>query len=192
MSVDSDAVTNSGTLQSASALTLKGKTLDQQGTVSARGDAVLNLTDSLRNGTNGKILTDGTLAANTGVLEQNGTLSGAKRLDVQAQQVTSGKGALTTSQGDIRLDAVGKADLSGQTIAAGNLTLTGDAVTTQQDAQLQSGRDLAITAHDATLDGTHAAKGALNVTAQRLRHGGKSDAPRPLFWAMNLLSTAAR
>ncbi|ELZ9929170.1 hemagglutinin repeat-containing protein [Cronobacter malonaticus] len=181
VTVDSDAVTNSGTLQSASALTLKGKTLDQQGTVSARGDAVLNLTDSLRNGTNGKILTDGTLAANTGALEQNGTLSGAKRLDVQAQQVTSGKGALTTSQGDIRLDAVGKADLSGQTIAAGNLTLTGDAVTTQQDAQLQSGRDLAITAHDATLDGTHAAKGALNVTAQRLRHGGKSDAAATTF-----------
>ncbi len=181
VSVDSDAVTNSGTLQSASALTLKGKTLDQQGTVSARGDAVLNLTDSLRNGANGKILTDGTLAANTGALEQNGTLSGAKRLDVQAQQVTSGKGALTTSQGDIRLDAVGKADLNGQTIAAGNLTLTGDAVTTQQDAQLQSGRDLAITAHDATLDGTHAAKGALNVTAQRLRHGGKSDAAATTF-----------
>ncbi|MEB8681004.1 hemagglutinin repeat-containing protein [Cronobacter malonaticus] len=181
VTVDSDAVTNSGTLQSASALTLKGKTLDQQGTVSARGDAVLNLTDSLRNGTNGKILTDGTLAANTGALEQNGTLSGAKRLDVQAQQVTSGKGALTTSQGDIRLDAVGKADLSGQTIAAGNLTLTSDAVTTQQDAQLQSGRDLAITAHDATLDGTHAAKGALNVTAQRLSHGGKSDAAATTF-----------
>ncbi|EOG5457238.1 hemagglutinin repeat-containing protein [Cronobacter turicensis] len=181
VTVDSDAVTNSGTLQSASALTLKGKTLDQQGTVSARGDASLNLTDSLRNGTNGNILSDGTLTANTGELEQNGTLSGTKRLDVQAQQVTSGKGALTTSQGDIRLDAVGKADLSGQTIAAGNLTLTCDAVTTQQDAQLQSGRDLAITAHDATLDGTHAAKGALNVTAQRLSHGGKSDAAATTF-----------
>ncbi|ELY4609147.1 hemagglutinin repeat-containing protein [Cronobacter turicensis] len=181
VTVDSDAVTNSGTLQSASALTLKGKTLDQQGTVSARGDAALNLTDSLRNGTNGKILSDGTLTANTGELEQNGTLSGTKRLGVQAQQVTSGKGALTTSQGDIRLDAVGKADLNGQTIAAGNLTLTGDAVTTQQDAQLQSGRDLALTAHDATLDGMHAAKGALNVTAQRLSHGGKSDSAATTF-----------
>ncbi|EKM0668746.1 hemagglutinin repeat-containing protein [Cronobacter turicensis] len=181
VTVDSDAVTNSGTLQSASALTLKGKTLDQQGTVSARGDAALNLTDSLRNGTNGKILSDGTLTANTGELEQNGTLSGTKRLDVQAQQVTSGKGALTTSQGDIHIDAVGKADLNGQTIAAGNLTLTGDAVTTQQDAQLQSGRDLALTAHDATLDGTQAAKGALNVTAQRLSHGGKSDSAATTF-----------
>ncbi|EOC0353450.1 hemagglutinin repeat-containing protein [Cronobacter turicensis] len=181
VTVDSDAVTNSGTLQSASALTLKGKTLDQQGTVSARGDAVLNLTDSLRNGTSGKILTEGALALNTGALEQNGALSGTKRLDVQAQQVVSGKGALTTSQGDIRLDAVGKADLSGQTIAAGNLTLTGDAVTMQQDAQLQSGRDLAITAHDATLDGTQAAEGALSVTAQRLSHGGKSDSAATTF-----------
>ncbi|EOV9572123.1 hemagglutinin repeat-containing protein [Cronobacter turicensis] len=181
VTVDSDAVTNSGVLQSASALTLKGKTLDQQGTVSARGDAALNFTDSLRNGTNGKILTEGTLAVNTGELEQNGTLSGTKRLDIQAQQATSGKGALTTSQGDIRLDAVGKADLNGQTIAAGNLTLTGDAVTTQQDAQLQSGRDLAISAHDATLDGTHAAKGALNITAQRLSHGGKSDSVATTF-----------
>ncbi|EOI3578680.1 hemagglutinin repeat-containing protein [Cronobacter turicensis] len=181
VTVDSDAVTNSGTLQSASALTLKGKTLDQQGTVSARGDAALNLTDSLRNGTNGKILSDGTLTANIGELEQNGTLSGTKRLGVQAQQVSSGKGALTTSQGDIRLDVVGKAELNGQTIAAGNLTLTGDAVTTQQDAQLQSGRDLAITAHDATLDGTHAAKGALNVTTQRLSHGGKSDSAATTF-----------
>ncbi|EPS2709405.1 filamentous hemagglutinin N-terminal domain-containing protein, partial [Cronobacter turicensis] len=181
VTVDSDAVTNSGTLQSASALTLKSKTLDQQGTVSVRGDAALNLTDSLRNGTNGKILTEGALALHTGALEQNGTLSGTKRLDVQAQQVVSGKGALTTSQGDIRLDAVGKADLSGQTIAAGNLTLTGDAVTTQQDAQLQSGGYLAITAHDTTLDGTQAAKGALSVTAQRLSHGGKSDSAATTF-----------
>lgn len=190
MTVDSDAVTNSGTLQSASALTLKGKTLDQQGTVSARGDAAFNLTDSLRNGANGKILTDGTLAVDTGALEQNGTLSGIKRLDVQAQQVTSSKGALTTSQGDIRLDADGKADLNGQTIATGNLTLTGDAVTTQQDAQLQSGRALAITAHDATLDGTHAAKGALNVTAQRLSHGGKSESAATTFLGDEFLNNS--
>ncbi|CCK10013.1 filamentous hemagglutinin N-terminal domain-containing protein (plasmid) [Cronobacter sakazakii] len=190
VTVDSDAVTNSGTLQSASALTLKGKTLDQQGTVSARGDAAFNLTDSLRNGANGKILTDGTLAVDTGALEQNGTLSGIKRLDVQAQQVTSSKGALTTSQGDIRLDADGKADLNGQTIATGNLTLTGDAVTTQQDAQLQSGRALAITAHDATLDGTHAAKGALNVTAQRLSHGGKSESAATTFLGDEFLNNS--
>lgn len=176
VNVESDAVTNSGTLQSGAALTLNAATLDQQGTLSARGDAALTARDSLNNRASGKILTDGALTVNAGTLTQNGTLSGTKGIQARTQQATSGKGALTTSQGDIRLDASQDADLNGQTMAAGNLTLTGDAVTTQQGAQLQSGRDLTITARDATLNGTQAAKGALDVTAQRLSHGGKSDA----------------
>ncbi|EOE6860827.1 hemagglutinin repeat-containing protein [Cronobacter dublinensis] len=176
VNVESDAVTNSGTLQSGAALTLNAATLDQQGTLSARGDAALTARDSLNNRASGKILTDGTLTVNAGTLTQNGTLSGTKGIQARTQHATSGKGALTTSQGDIRLDATQDADLNGQTMAAGNLTLTGDAVTTQQDAQLQSGRDLSITARDATLNGTQAAKGALDVTALRLSHGGKSDA----------------
>ncbi|MFW0883273.1 hemagglutinin repeat-containing protein [Cronobacter dublinensis] len=176
VNVESDAVTNSGTLQSGADLTLNAATLDQQGTLSARGDAALTARDSLNNRASGKILTDGTLTVNAGTLTQNGTLSGTKGIQARTQHITSGKGALTTSQGDIRLDATQDADLNGQTMAAGNLTLTGDAVTTQQGAQLQSGRDLSITARDATLNGTQAAKGALDVTAQRLSHGGKSDA----------------
>ncbi|MDK1198106.1 hemagglutinin repeat-containing protein [Cronobacter dublinensis] len=176
VNVESDAVTNSGTLQSGADLTLNAATLDQQGTLSARGDAALTARDSLNNRASGKILTDGTLTVNAGTLTQNGTLSGTKGIQARTQHSTSGKGALTTSQGDIRLDATQDADLNGQTMAAGNLTLTGDAVTTQQGAQLQSGRDLSITARDATLNGTQAAKGALDVTAQRLSHGGKSDA----------------
>ncbi|EOU9535740.1 hemagglutinin repeat-containing protein [Cronobacter dublinensis] len=176
VNVESDAVTNSGTLQSGADLTLNAATLDQQGTLSARGDAVLTARDSLNNRASGKILTDGALTVNAGTLTQNGTLSGTKGIQARTQHATSGKGALTTSQGDIRLDASQDADLNGQTMAAGNLTLTGDAVTTQQGAQLQSGRDLTITARDATLNGTQAAKGALDVTAQRLSHGGKSDA----------------
>ncbi|WP_336278301.1 hemagglutinin repeat-containing protein [Cronobacter dublinensis] len=176
VNVESDAVTNSGTLQSGADLTLNAATLDQQGTLSARGDAVLTARDSLNNRASAKILTDGALAVNAGTLTQNGTLSGTKGIQARTQRTTSGKGALTTSQGDIRLDASQDADLNGQTMAAGNLTLTGDAVTTQQGAQLQSGRDLSITARDATLNGTQAAKGALDVTAQRLSHGGKSDA----------------
>ncbi|ELQ6126493.1 hemagglutinin repeat-containing protein [Cronobacter dublinensis] len=174
--VESDAVTNSGTLQSGADLTLNAATLDQQGTLSARGDAVLTARDSLNNRASGNILTDGTLTVNAGTLTQNGTLSGTKGIQARTQRTISGKGALTTSQGDIRLDATQDADLNGQTTAAGNLTLTGDAVTTQQGAQLQSGRDLSITARDATLNGTQAAKGTLDVTAQRLSHGGKSDA----------------
>ncbi|EOI3569873.1 hemagglutinin repeat-containing protein [Cronobacter dublinensis] len=176
VNVESDAVTNSGTLQSGADLTLNAATLDQQGTLSARGDAALTARDSLNNRASAKILTDGTLTVNAGTLTQNGTLSGTTGIQARTQHATSGKGALTTSQGDIRLDASQDADLNGQTMAAGNLTLTGDAVTTQQGAQLQSGRDLSITARDATLNGTQAAKGALDVTAQRLSHGGKSDA----------------
>ncbi|EGT5738442.1 filamentous hemagglutinin N-terminal domain-containing protein, partial [Cronobacter dublinensis subsp. dublinensis] len=176
VNVESDAVTNSGTLQSGADLTLNAATLDQQGTLSARGDAALTARDSLNNRASGNILTDGALTVNAGTLTQNGTLSGTKGIQARTQRTTSGKGALTTSQGDIRLDATQDADLNGQTMAAGNLTLTGDAVTTQQGAQLQSGRDLSITARDATLNGTQAAKGALDVTAQRLSHGGKSDA----------------
>ncbi|EKK7717205.1 hemagglutinin repeat-containing protein [Cronobacter dublinensis] len=176
VNVESDAVTNSGTLQSGAALTLNAATLDQQGTLSARGDAALTARDSLNNRASGNILTDGALTVNAGTLTQNGTLSGTKGIQARTQHTMSGKGALTTSQGDIRLDASQDADLNGQTMAAGNLTLTGDAVTTQQDAQLQSGRNLSITARDATLNGTQAAKGALDVTAQRLSHGGKSDA----------------
>ncbi|EOL8941882.1 hemagglutinin repeat-containing protein [Cronobacter dublinensis] len=176
VNVESDAVTNSGTLQSGADLTLNAATLDQQGTLSARGDAALTARDNLNNRASGNILTDGTLTVNAGTLTQNGTLSGTKGIQARTQRTTSGKGALTTSQGDIRLDATQDADLNGQTMAAGNLTLTGDAVTTQQGAQLQSGRDLSVTARDATLNGTQAAKGALDVTAQRLSHSGKSDA----------------
>ncbi|EOV0678028.1 hemagglutinin repeat-containing protein [Cronobacter dublinensis] len=176
VNVESDAVTNSGTLQSGADLTLNAATLDQQGTLSARGDAALTARDSLNNRASGSILTDGALTVNAGTLTQNGTLSGTKGIQARTQRTSSGKGALTTSQGDIRLDATQDADLNGQTMAAGNLTLTGDAVTTQQGAQLQSGRDLSVTARDATLNGTQAAKGALDVTAQRLSHSGKSDA----------------
>ncbi|ELY4520986.1 hemagglutinin repeat-containing protein [Cronobacter muytjensii] len=176
VNVESDAVTNSGTLQSGAEIALNTSTLDQQGTLSARGDAALTARDSLNNRASAKILTDGTLTVNAGTLVQNGTLSGTKGIQARTERTSSGKVALTTSQGDIRLDATQEADLNGQTMAAGNLTLTGDAVTTQQGAQLQSGRDLTITARDATLNGTQAAKGALDVTAQRLSHGGKSGA----------------
>ncbi|EOC1289574.1 hemagglutinin repeat-containing protein [Cronobacter muytjensii] len=190
VNVESDAVTNSGTLQSGAEIALNTSTLDQQGTISARGDAALTARDSLNNRASGKILTDGTLTVNAGTLAQNGTLSGTKGIQARTERTSSGKGALTTSQGDIRLEATQEADLNGQTMAAGNLTLTGDAVTTQQGAQLQSGRDLTITARDATLNGTQAAKGALDVTAQRLSHGGKSGAAATRVTAQERLANS--
>ncbi|WP_181954718.1 hemagglutinin repeat-containing protein [Cronobacter sp. JZ38] len=190
VNVESDAVTNSGTLQSGAELALNTSTLDQQGTISARGEAKFTARDSLNNRASAKILTDGTLTVNAGTLVQNGTLSGTKGIQARTERTSSGKGALTTSQGDIRLEATQEADLNGQTMAAGNLTLTGDAVTTQQGAQLQSGRDLTITARDATLNGTQAAKGALDVTAQRLSHGGKSGAAATRVTAQERLANS--
>ncbi|ELY4673538.1 filamentous hemagglutinin N-terminal domain-containing protein, partial [Cronobacter muytjensii] len=190
VNVESDAVTNSGTLQSGAEIALNTSTLDQQGTISARGEAKFTARDSLNNRASAKILTDGMLTVNAGTLVQNGTLSGTKGIQARTEHTTSGKGALTTSQGDIRLDATQEADLNGQTMAAGNLTLTGDAVTTQQGAQLQSGRDLTITARDATLNGTQAAKGALDVTAQRLSHGGKSGAAATRVTAQERLANS--
>ncbi len=190
VNVESDAVTNSGTLQSGAEIALNTSTLDQQGTLSARGDAKFTARDSLNNRASAKILTDGTLTVNAGTLAQNGTLSGTKGIQARTERTSSGKGALTTSQGDIRLEATQDADLNGQTMAAGNLILTGDAVTTQQGAQLQSGRDLTITARDATLNGTQAAKGALDVTAQRLSHGGKSGAAATRVTAQERLANS--
>ncbi len=190
VNVESDAVTNSGTLQSGAEIALNTSTLDQQGTLSARGEAKFTARDSLNNRASAKILTDGTLTVNAGTLVQNGTLSGTKGIQARTERTSSGKGALTTSQGDIRLEATQDADLNGQTMAAGNLTLTGDAVTTQQGAQLQSGRDLSITARDATLNGTQAAKGTLDVTAQRLSHGGKSGAAATRVTAQERLANS--
>ncbi|ELY2498019.1 hemagglutinin repeat-containing protein [Cronobacter muytjensii] len=190
VNVESDAVTNSGTLQSGAELALNTSTLDQQGTLSARGEAKFTARESLNNRASGKILTDGTLTVNAGTLAQNGTLSGTKGIQARTERTSSGKGALTTSQGDIRLEATQEADLNGLTMAAGNLILTGDAVTTQQGAQLQSGRDLTITARDATLNGTQAAKGALDVTAQRLSHGGKSGAAATRVTAQERLANS--
>ncbi|CCJ72020.1 putative member of ShlA/HecA/FhaA exoprotein family(EC:3.4.21.-) [Cronobacter condimenti 1330] len=176
VSLEGEAISNSGTVQSGAGLSLTSRTLEQDGTLGARGEAVLTTSESLRNGASGKILVDGTLGVNTATLEQNGTLSGTNGVTARTQRTTSGKGALTSSQGDIHLSATENASLNGQTLAAGHLTLDGDAVTTGAGAQLQSGGDLIITARDATLNGTQAAKGTLSVAGLRISHGGKSDA----------------
>lgn len=176
-----DALENSGTLQSGAALDVNVKNLAQQGTLSAKGDANITAEAALRNG--GSLLADGALAVNTASLEQNGTLSGAKSLTVEAAQLASGKGSLTTSQGDVRLGAEQEADINGQVIANGALDVRGERVTTGADAHLQSDKDLTLQANNAQLNGTQAAKGAFSVTAQQIDHGGKSNADRIVFKA---------
>lgn len=179
VTLNSQTLTNSGTLQSGGQLALSAGTLTQQGTLSAKGDADLDVSESLQN--SGDLLADGALNVKTGALAQNGVLSGAKALSVNADSMTSGKASRTTSQGNIQLTASQLADLNGQTDAAGALNVSTKNLTTGADAHLQSGQDLTLQAENATLNGTHAAKGALNVTAQTLDHGGKSTAKTLAF-----------
>ncbi|MRS92009.1 filamentous hemagglutinin N-terminal domain-containing protein, partial [Enterobacteriaceae bacterium RIT714] len=172
---------NSGTLQSSGQLTLNGGTLNQQGTLSAKGDATIVASEKLLN--SGSLLAEGSLNVNAGVLEQNATLSGTKDVIVNADTFTSGQNSRTTSQGNIRLTAAQRAELQGQTDAAGTLTVGAKNLTTRSGAHLQSDRDVTLQADTAQLDGVQAAKGALDVTAKTLTHSGKSTGATLAFSA---------
>lgn len=165
-------VTNSGTLQSAGNLALSVDTLEQRGTLSAKGNANVTAQQALRN--SGSLLADGAMSVTADALEQNGTLSGATALTAQAGTLTSGQASRTTSQGNVQISATRSASLNGQTDAAGALTVSTGDLTTGRDAHLQSGQGLTLQAQNAALNGTQAAKGALSVTAGTLAHAGKS------------------
>ncbi|WP_269837485.1 hemagglutinin repeat-containing protein [Enterobacter cloacae] len=181
-------VTNSGTLQSAGTLALNAGTLEQQGTLSAKGDANVMAQQTLRNG--GSLLADGAMNVTAGTLEQNGTLSGATALTAQADTLTSGQASRTTSQGNVQLTANRSASLNGQTDAAGALTVSTSDLITDRDARLQSGQALTLQAQNATLNGTQAAKGALLATAGTLAHAGKSTGNTLNFNATNDLTSS--
>ncbi|QLC80744.1 hypothetical protein ED5_0045 [Enterobacter roggenkampii] len=165
-------VTNSGTLQSAGNLALSVDTLEQRGTLSAKGNANVTAQQALRN--SGSLLADGAMSVTADTLEQNGTLSGATALTAQAGTLTSGQASRTTSQGNVQISATRSASLNGQTDAAGALTVSTGDLTTGRDAHLQSGQGLTLQAQNAALNGTQAAKGALSVTAGTIAHAGKS------------------
>ncbi|MCC1990516.1 hypothetical protein KZ809_23175, partial [Enterobacter roggenkampii] len=110
-------VTNSGTLQSAGNLALSVGTLEQRGTLSAKGNANVTAQQALRN--SGSLLADGAMSVTADVLEQNGTLSGATALTAQTGTLTSGQASRTTSQGNVQISATRSASLNGQTDAAG-------------------------------------------------------------------------
>lgn len=172
VSVNSESLVNRGTLASGSALAVKAKTLIQQGTLSAMADANILADGTLRN--EGSLLSSGALAVQAGVVEQHGTLSGDRALTVRATHFTGAKDSLTTGQGDVQINVDQNVSLNGQVNAGGALGIKGKQLITGADSHLQSARNLAISAENVTLDGVHAAKGALSVTAQTLSHGGKS------------------
>jgi len=181
VTLQGQTIGNSGTLQSSGQLTLNTETLNQQGTFSAKGDATIVASDKLHN--SGSLLAEGSLTVNAGALEQNATLSGTNGVNINADTFTSGQNSRTTSQGDIRLTAAQRAELQGQTDAAGTLTVGAKNLTTLSGAHLQSDRDLVLQADTAQLDGIQAAKGALDVTGKTLAHSGKSTGATLAFTA---------
>lgn len=104
-------------------------------------------------------------------------------MTVNAENLTAAKDSLIAGQQGIQLNAAQNLNLNGQVNAAGALNVGAKQLTTGKDGHLQSGLDLAITGNSVTLDGVQAAKGSLDVTADRLSHGGKSTGTRVGFSA---------
>ncbi|MEX2942554.1 hemagglutinin repeat-containing protein [Serratia fonticola] len=175
LSLSGQSLTNSGKILSGGALALTSQTLDQDGTLSAKGKADLTVSDTLRNGRYGELLSDDSLTLWAGTLQQNGLLSGATGLTLNSDTLSTAADSLTTSQGKITVNA-GNATLGGEWNAGGDLAWHGSTLNTQPGAQIQSGGNLTLQAQQATLAGTQTAKGALMVEAGSLLHSGKSHA----------------
>ncbi|WP_167817551.1 hemagglutinin repeat-containing protein [Citrobacter tructae] len=172
VSVHSGSLDNSGTLVSGSLLSVQTTTLNQQGTLSAKSDADIRADATLYN--SGKLLFEGALTVRAATVEQQGIFSGDQALTINAESLNAAKDSLITGQKSIQINAAHNLGLNGQVNAAGALGVSAKQLTTGKDGHLQSGQDLAINGDNVTLDGVQAAKGSLDVTADRLSHGGKS------------------
>ena len=181
VSVNSGALDNMGTLASGGQLSVQTVALNQQGILSAKNDADIRADATLSNG--GKLLSDGTLTVQAATVEQHGVLSGNQGVTVNAENLTAAKDSLIAGQQDIQLNVTQNLNLNGQINAAGALNVGAKQLTTGKDGHLQSGLDLAITGNNVTLNGVQATKGSLDVTADRLSHGGKSTGERVGFSA---------
>lgn len=181
VSVRSGSLDNMGTLASGSQLSVQTASLNQQGILSAKNDADIRADVTLRN--SGKLLSDGTLTVQAASVEQYGILSGNQGVTLNAENLTAAKDSLIAGQQDIRLIVTQNLNLNGQVNAAGALNVGAKQLTTGKGGHLQSGLDLAITGNSVMLDGVQAAKGSLDVTADRLSHGGKSTGARVGFSA---------
>lgn len=181
VSVHSGSLDNMGTLASGGQLSVQTVALNQQGILSAKNDADIRADATLSNG--GKLLSDGTLTVQAATVEQHGVLSGNQGVTVNAENLTAAKDSLIAGQQDIQLNVTQNLNLNGQVNAAGALNVGAKQLTTGKDGHLQSGLDLAITGNNVTLNGVQAAKGSLDVTADRLSHGGKSTGERIGFSA---------
>ncbi|MBU9849290.1 hemagglutinin repeat-containing protein, partial [Rahnella aceris] len=168
-------ITNQGQLIAGNNAAISSGTLSNSGKIAAKGTASISAVKALSNAAGGEILSDEALIVSAENIRQNGTLSGKKSLAIDGQSLTAAKGSLSTSLGNISLKTR-EANLGGDVIAHGNLSVQTDKLISQRDAQLQSDGALMLTATDATLYGTQVAQGALTLTAQNLIHGGVTTA----------------
>ena len=172
LDIGGDAIQNSGTLNAAGAAQIRGGEVTNSGAVAAKGQLTATVTALTNTGT-----VQGLALDITGDRVQNsGTLASDSALRVQAGTLASGAGSTITGIGNVALHAQTQADLDGQVNAGGALTVHAGTLSSQQQAQLQSGGDMTLDADSVTLNGTQAVKGALDVKANSLSHGGKSSA----------------
>ena len=172
LDIGGDAIQNSGTLNAAGAAQIRGREVTNSGAVAAKGQLTATVTALTNTGT-----VQGQALDLTGDRVQNsGTLASDGALRVQAGTLASGAGSTITGIGNVALHAQTQADLDGQVNAGGTLTVHAGTLSSQQQAQLQSGGDMTLDADSVTLNGTQAVKGALAVKANSLSHGGKSSA----------------
>ncbi|WP_438918195.1 hemagglutinin repeat-containing protein [Kosakonia cowanii] len=172
LDIGGDTLQNSGTLNAAGAAQIRGGEVTNSGAVAAKGQLTATVTALNNSGT-----VQGQALDITGDRVQNsGTLASDGALRVQAGTIASGAGSTITGIGNVALRAQTRADLDGQVNAGGALTVHAGTLSSQQQAQLQSGGDMTLDADSITLNGTQAVKGALDVKANSLSHGGKSSA----------------
>ncbi|MDF7758528.1 hemagglutinin repeat-containing protein [Kosakonia cowanii] len=172
LDIGGDAIQNSGTLNAAGAAQIRGGEVTNLGAVAAKGQLAASVTALNNSGT-----VQGQALDITGDRVQNsGTLASDSALRVQAGTLASGTGSIITGIGNVVLRAQTGADLDGQVNAGGALTVHAGTLSSQQQAQLQSEGNMTLEADNVTLNGTQAVKGALDVKANSLSHGGKSSA----------------
>nr|WP_286087760.1 hemagglutinin repeat-containing protein [Enterobacter asburiae] len=173
LDVSGTDITSSGTLKSASTLSINARNATLSGDTGAKGKTTVIASGKLDN--SGALVSDDTLTLKAAQVTNSGTLSGARGLAGSADAFITTEKSVTHSDGDLALNNTATT-LAGETSAGGSVSIRGQSLTTTATAQTQ-GNSVSVDVQNAQLDGTQAAKGGLILTAtDALSHGGKSSA----------------
>ncbi len=173
VTLTAQTITHQGQLISGGDTNITAGSLDNRGSVAAKGGLTASATELTSSGT----LQGSTLGISGDNVQNTGTLAADGLLRVDAGTLTAGADSTITGKADVALTAQTRADLNGRVNAGNTLAVKAGELQTRQNAQLQSGSNMTLAAdHAATLNGTQAAKGTLGVTAKTMSHAGKSNA----------------